>query len=213
MYFKTSTSIIIPKPNKASHNTPKTFRPIVLLNILGKLIEKVISNKLQFQVLSKNIIHSCQLDRLKQCSMTNASIVLTHLIWVGWVKNCSTNTLTFDIIQFFLSLNHQMLLLILNKTGFDPKISHFFSNYLVGRKTKYLWNDFSSPFFDVNIGIGQGLVLSPILSVLYLSLVFYIFEKRLKKLKITVFVISFVHNSLFISQNKFFSYFELKSFL
>ena len=123
---------------------------------------------------------------------------------MGWVKNCSTNTLTFDIIQFFLSLNHQILPLILNKTGFDPKISHFFSNYLVGRKTKYLWNDFSSPFFDVNIDIGQGLVLSPILSVLYLSLVFYIFEKRLKKLKITVSVISFVHNSLFISQNKFF---------
>ena len=59
------TSIIIPKPNKASYNTPKTFRPIVLLNMLRKLIEKVIGKRLQFQLLSKNIIHSCQLGGLK----------------------------------------------------------------------------------------------------------------------------------------------------
>jgi len=60
-------------------------------------------------------------------------------------------------------------------------------------------NDFSSPFFDVNIGISQELVLSPILSVLYLLPVFYIFEKNLK---ISVSVVSFVDNGLFISQNK-----------
>jgi len=65
-HFKMSTSIIIPKPNKASYNTSKLFRPIVLLNTLGKLIEKVIGKRLQFQALSKNIIHSCQLGRLKQ---------------------------------------------------------------------------------------------------------------------------------------------------
>jgi len=44
--FKESTLVIIPKPNKTSYNTPKSFRPIVLLNTMGKLIEKVISNRL-----------------------------------------------------------------------------------------------------------------------------------------------------------------------
>ena len=43
-HFKTSTTIIIPKPNKVSYNFPKSFRPIVLLNILGKLTKKVISD-------------------------------------------------------------------------------------------------------------------------------------------------------------------------
>jgi len=94
-----------------------------------------------------------------------------------------------------------MLPLILDKAGFNPKISHFFSNYLVGRKTKYLWNDFSS-FFDVNVGIGQGSVLFFILLALYLSLVFHIFEKRVKNPKIPVFVLSFVNDGLFITQNK-----------
>ena len=89
-----------------------------------------------------------------------------------------------------------MLLLLLDKVGFDPKISCFFSNYLVGKKTKYFWNDLSSLFFDVNIGIGQGLALSPILLILYLLPVFHIFEKNLK---IPISVISFVDDGLFIS--------------
>jgi len=66
LYFKTLTLIIIPKPNKVSHNIPKIFRLIILLNILSKLIEKAIGKMLQFQSISKNVIHSCQLGILKQ---------------------------------------------------------------------------------------------------------------------------------------------------
>jgi len=42
-HFKLSSMVIIPKPNKSSYDNPKAFRPIVLLNTLGKLIEKVIA--------------------------------------------------------------------------------------------------------------------------------------------------------------------------
>ena len=56
-YFKMSTTIVIPKPNKMSYDFLKSFRPIVLLNTLGKLIEKVIGDRLQFQVISNNFIH------------------------------------------------------------------------------------------------------------------------------------------------------------
>ena len=73
---------------------------------------------------------------------------------------------------------------------------------MIGRKTRYFWNNFSSPFFDINIRIRQGSTLYLILSALYLSLIFYIFEKRVKILKITVSVLSFVNNGLLISQNK-----------
>jgi len=38
--------IVIPKPNKESYNSPKSFQSIVLLNTLGKLTEKVISEHL-----------------------------------------------------------------------------------------------------------------------------------------------------------------------
>jgi len=47
-HFKKSTTVVIPKPNKKSYDFPKAFRPIVLLNTAGKLIEKVIGDCLPF---------------------------------------------------------------------------------------------------------------------------------------------------------------------
>jgi len=96
-HFKISTTIIILKPNKYSYNMPKSFRPIVLLNILEKLIEKVIGDRLQFHAISNNFIHQSQLGRLKFKSMMNTDIALTHIVHLGWVKNLLTSTLVFDI--------------------------------------------------------------------------------------------------------------------
>ena len=39
-YFKCSSTVIIPKPNKPKYDHLKAFRPIVLLSTLGKLIKK-----------------------------------------------------------------------------------------------------------------------------------------------------------------------------
>ena len=97
-----------------------------------------------------------------------------------WVKNMSTNTLTFDILQFF------------------------FSNYLVNKKIHYVWNNFSSSFVDINVGMGQGLALSPILSALYLASFLYILEKHLKNLNLQISLLSFIDDSLLITQSKSF---------
>jgi len=113
-----------------------------------------------------------------------------------------TSTLAFDITQFFPSLNHCLLPLILRKAGFDPKVDCFFSNYLIGRKTWYFWNSFSSSFLNVDIGVEQGLALSPILSVLYLAPILHILEKHLKILKILVSILSFVNDGLLVAQSK-----------
>jgi len=83
-------------------------------------------------------------------------------------------------------------------------VSIFFKNYLVERKTKYIWNYFISPSFDINIGVEQGSALSSILSAFYLSPVFYSLEKCLKILKIPISMISSVENGLFVSQGKSF---------
>ena len=79
-YFKISTTIIIPKPNKMSYDNPKAFYPIVLLNTLGKLIEKVIAERIQFMVMSNDFIHPSQLGGLKFKSTSDAGIALTHII-------------------------------------------------------------------------------------------------------------------------------------
>jgi len=94
--------------------------------------------------------------------------------------------------------------LILEKAGLDPKATAFFANYLIQRSTKYLWNNLSSPLLEVNVGVGQGSVLLPILSTLYLSPFLYILENRFKNLNIPISILSFVDNGLFIVQNKSF---------
>ena len=99
-------------------------------------------------------------------------------------------------------LNYWLFPLILSKAGFDPKISSFFSNYLIGRKAQYLWNDFIPSFFNVDVGIGQDFALSPILLALYISLIFHIFEKRSKSLNIPISFLFFIDDRLLISQEK-----------
>jgi len=56
----------------------------------------------------------------------------------------------------------------------------------------------------VDIGVGQGSVLSHILSALFIAPILYVFEKKIKNLKIPVSLLSFVDNSLFIFQEKSF---------
>jgi len=156
------------------------FYPIILLNTLGKLIENVIGEK----------YHS----------------IAFNLICLEWIKGLQTSILAFDIIQFFPSLNHQLLSLIMDKAGFNSRISLFFSNYSINRKTQYMWNNFVFPFFNPNVGIRQESALSPILSTFYITLIFHIFEKRLKNLfhNSSISFLSFVNDSLFIFQEKSF---------
>jgi len=130
--------------------------------------------------------------------------VLTHIVQSGWAKGKATSFLAFDISQFFPSLNHHFLVFILEKAGLDPKVVFFFLNYLTQRSMKYLWNNFLSPPFEVNIGVGQGSVLSPILSSLYLSPLLFILENRFKNLNIPISILSFVNDGLFIVQDKSF---------
>ena len=132
----------------------------------------------------------------------DAGVTLTYIVCSSWAKNKSTSALAFDITKFFPSLNHRLLTTILEKAELGPKVTLFFVDYLVKRKTNYNWNELSSPIFKVNVGVGQGSALSSILLALYLSLFLYILEKRLKNLKIPVSFISFVDDGLIISQNK-----------
>ena len=75
-----SVSVIIPKPGKPAYNIPKAFRPIVLLNTLGKLIEKMVARRLQFDAIKYGILHPNQLGGVAQRSTEDTGVFLTHLV-------------------------------------------------------------------------------------------------------------------------------------
>ena len=212
-YFKSSTMVVIPKPNKNNYNSPKSFRPIILLNTIGKLIEKAISNRLQFHLSANGFLDSHQFRGIQQQSTTDAGIYLTHLIRAGWLRQCHTSVLVFDIAQFFPSLNHQFLSLCLKKAGLNTNIVWFFNSYHSNHFTSYSWNSFTFSPFNINVGVGQGSALSPILSALYLAPIIKTFKKRIENLnkEIPIDILSFVNDGLLISQKK--SYFLSNSFL
>jgi len=95
----------------------------------GKLIEKVISNRLQFHMSANGLLNPNQLGGIRQCSIIDAGIFLTHLAYAGWLKQCHTSIIAFDIAQFFPFLNHNFLSSCLKKAGLNTHVIGFFNSY------------------------------------------------------------------------------------
>ncbi|CAA7271833.1 unnamed protein product [Cyclocybe aegerita] len=198
--FKESLSVIVPKPNKPSYAVPKAFRPIVLLITFGKLIEKMIANRIQFDAVKHDIFHPNQLGGIRQRSTEDAGLILTHLVRAGWVKGLQTSTLAFDITQFFPSINHEMFMAVLRKQGFSPILVEFFASYLVGHSTVYCWNTFQSDPWSADVGVGQGSALSPVISGLFIALVMKLFY--IKAAPLNMMLLSFVDDGTILAQSK-----------
>jgi hypothetical protein len=103
----------------------------------------------------------------------------------------------FDLAQFFPSINHDVLLSILDKQGFVPEVVVFFKSYLVDQFTHYTWDDDLSLEFPSSIGVAQDSALSPILSALCLAPLLKEFECRV----CVVVLISYVDNGTIIVQS------------
>jgi hypothetical protein len=108
--------------------------------------------------------------------------------------------ITFDIAQFFSSLNHGMLMAILRRSGFPEKVIQFFSSYLMNRETSYHWGKFSSPKMNADVGVGQESALSPVESALYFAPVLSISNQWAAHLDVTV--LSYVDDGTLIVQMK-----------
>ena len=71
---------MILKPNKPDYSGSKAYRPIVLLNFLGKLLEKVIAKRMQFDSQKFGLKHTCQLGGAMQHGTHDAGFQLVHNI-------------------------------------------------------------------------------------------------------------------------------------
>ncbi|CAA7263208.1 unnamed protein product [Cyclocybe aegerita] len=174
--------------------------PIILLITFGKLMKKMIANRIQFDAIKHDIFHPNQLGGIHQRSTEDAGLILTHLVQVGWVKGLQTSALAFDITQFFPSINHEMFIAVLRKQGFLLILVDFFASYLVGHSTVYCWNIFQSDFWSVGVGVRQGSALSPVISGLFIALVMKLFCIKAALLNMTL--LSFVDNGTILAQSK-----------
>ena len=168
-WFKASTCVIIPKPNKPKYNVPKAFRPISLLNTMGKLLTKIIATRMQFDCLKFNILHPGQCGGVAKHATIDAGVTLASFVAESRELGLHSTACAFDISQFFPSLSHVACALILRRFGFSEVLIRIFQSYFNGRTTQYRWDSATSRDYDFNIGTPQGDCISPILSAIYLA--------------------------------------------
>jgi hypothetical protein len=105
------------------------------------MFEKMLSNRLQFEAAKHGVLHPNQFGGVCQNSTKDAGCFLTQVVQGGWHATLKTSVVTFDLAQFLPSINHGVLLSILDKQGFMPEVVVFFKSYLVDRFTRYTWDN------------------------------------------------------------------------
>ncbi|KAF8666335.1 hypothetical protein AX14_006486 [Amanita brunnescens Koide BX004] len=168
-WFKSSECVIIPKPNKPDYTIPKAYRPISLLNTVGKLLTKIIANRMQFDAAAYGLLHPGQCGGIRKHTTIDAGIVLASFITNAKETGLHSTACTFDISQFFPSLDHRVTALILTRLGFSQKLITLLGSYFRDRTTFYRWDSATSKSYDFSVGTPQGDCISPVLSALYLS--------------------------------------------
>jgi hypothetical protein len=161
------------------------------------MFEKMLSNRLQFEAAEHGVLHPNQFGGVCQNSTKDAGCFLTHIVQAGWHAKLKTSVVAFDLAQFFPSINHDVLLSILDKQGFVPEVVAFFKSYLVDQFTRYAWDDDLSLEFPSSIGVGQCSALSPILLALCLAPLLKEFECRVH----VAVLISYIDNGTIIVQS------------
>jgi hypothetical protein len=175
--FRSSCTIIIPKPHKPDYSKLKAYRPIVLLSCISKLAEKAIAAYMQSLITHHSLLHPVQCGGIAHHSTIDAGLVAVHHVKAAWSRRLQSTMLTFDIAQFFPSVPHSLLLSILRRLGFPISLCNFFASYLPNRTTSFSWNLLSSPLVEstlAGVGVGQGSVLSPLLSAISIVPVLYL---------------------------------------
>jgi hypothetical protein len=113
-----------------------------------------LSNRLQFEAAEHGVLHPNQFGGVFQNSAEDAGCFLTHIVQAGWRAKLKTSMVAFDLAQFFPSINHDILLSILDKQGFTPEVVAFFKSYLVNQFTCYAWDNDLSLDFPLSVGVG-----------------------------------------------------------
>ena len=147
-WFKLSECVIIPKPNKPNYTIPKAYRPISLLNTVGKLLTKIIANRMQFDAAAHNLLHPGQCRGIRKHATIDAGVVLASFITNAKEAGLHMTACMFDISQFFPSLDHRVTALVLTRLGFDYKLVTLMGSYFRDRTTFYRWDSATSRLYD-----------------------------------------------------------------
>ena len=157
--FKLGHVIPILKPGKTDTSLPSSYRGITLTSMLSKVLEKVVYNQVNTFLNDTHALNEQQYGFRKGRSCVD---LLTATVddWLLARDRKLTAAIVFlDLSKAFDNVQHEQLLLHLQKLNIGGTVLKWFSNYLKGRSQKVVLHGHVSEEFPCSKGVPQGSVL------------------------------------------------------
>ena len=162
--------IITPIPKSGNLMLKTNWRPITILNTLGKLLEKIIHYQTSTYLKLNEILKDDQHGFRKGFSTSSAILKFLSDIYEAKRTHMVTGCIYVDYQKAFDTINHNIIFRKLELYGFGILCINWFKSYLQGRmQVTTCDNYYLSLPKSVTIGVPQGLTLGPLLSILYVN--------------------------------------------
>ncbi len=145
------------------------YRPISVLPIISKIIERNVHNQLYAYLCSKNILSDSQSGFRSKHSTTTTLLDVQDYILNNMDKGLATGVIFLDLKKAFDTVNHEILIKKLAKYGINGNELNWFKSYLHNRSQAVRVNSSLSDFKTYNTGIPQGSILGPLLFIIFVN--------------------------------------------
>ena len=162
-------SKVIPIHKDGSTQNLNNYRPISLLSIFDKIIEKLMHKRVYSFLTEHNILFHNQFGFRRNNSTTYALLQITEMIKESIDNHKYGCGIFIDLRKAFDTVNHDILLSKLEHYGIRGTALKWFKSYLSNRKQYVFHNGESSNLMDITCGVPQGSVLGPLLFLLYIN--------------------------------------------
>ena len=169
----------VPSEWKRSHITPiykggppddpSNFRPISVVPVLAKILEKIVSDQLSIYLEDNHLLHPHQGAYRSGKSTQDILLVAVDNIVHLLDKGEAVCAAFLDLRKAFDSLDHHILLQRLYDVNVSPPVLRWFRDYLIGRLHRVKRLGRYSDWRIMRGGIPQGSALGPLLFLIYMN--------------------------------------------
>ncbi|CAK1579579.1 unnamed protein product [Parnassius mnemosyne] len=160
--WKSAIIKVIPKPNKENYTLPKSYRPIGLLPVLGKGLEKLFVNRMTWQIGSENKMSGRQYGFVSQRGTEDALCDALEVVRQGLKNSEIVVIVSIDIEGAFDNAWWPAMINELDKKKVDKSVCRLIGSYLTDRQIKLTYAG-SEIIKQTNKGCIQGSICGPLL--------------------------------------------------